>query len=222
MTENSQSFSEDPKNKNPKKSEALWLMSFSDMSLVLLCFFVLMLSTMKPNKEKFKHIKEGITSKKKIKKTDSVKSIAKQLNRIIKKKKLENTASITHDSDGLHIEFKDGLMFNAGSAGLKKQSFATVREVMKVIARINSDYKINIEGHTDDVPFRGSQFHNWELSADRGFSIMRVLQQMGVPDHRLSVTAYAHTRPKIPYKGLKGKPLKLARASNRRVVIWLE
>ncbi|NRA45240.1 MAG: OmpA family protein [Oligoflexales bacterium] len=222
MNDHTQSGSDEPKNKNPKKSEALWLMSFSDMSLVLLCFFVLMLSTMKPDKEKFKHIKEGITSEKKVKKTDSVKSIARQLKKIIKKKKLENAASITHDSDGLHIEFKDGLMFNAGSAGLKKQSLATVQEVMRVIAKINSDYKINIEGHTDDVPFRGSQFHNWELSADRGFSIMKQLQRLGVPDNRLSVTAYVHTRPKVPYVGLKGKPLKLARASNRCVVIWLE
>ncbi|MFK7823760.1 MAG: flagellar motor protein MotB [Oligoflexales bacterium] len=221
MTESSKG-PEEPKNKNPKKSEALWLMSFSDMSLVLLCFFVLMISTMKPNKEKFKHIKEGIIAEKKIKKTDSVKSIAKQLNRIIKEKKLQKTASVTHDADGLHIEFKDGMMFKAGSSGLKKKSIKTVREVMKVIAKVNSDYQINIEGHTDDVPFRGAKFYNWELSADRGFSIMKELQRMGVPAKRLSVTAYAHTRPKVPYAGLEGKPLKLARASNRRVVIWLE
>lgn len=222
MSENSPAGLEAPKNKNPKKSEALWLMSFSDMSLVLLCFFVLMISTMKPNKEKFKHIKEGIITEKEIKKTDSIKSIAKQIKKIIKKKDLEKAASVTHDSDGLHIEFKDGLMFNAGSSGLKKQSLATVREVMKVIAKINSDYKINIEGHTDDVPFRGSQFHNWELSADRGFSIMKEFQQLGVADERLSVTAFAHTKPKVPYLGLKGGPLKQARASNRRVVILLE
>lgn len=213
---------ETPRNSNPKKSEALWLMSFSDMSLVLLCFFVLMISTMKPNKEKFKHIKEGITTEKEIKKTDSVKSIAKEIKKIIKEKKLENAASVTHDSSGLHIEFKDGLMFNGGSAGLKKKSLATVREVMKVIAKINSDYNINIEGHTDDVPFRGASFYNWELSADRGFSIMREFQRLGVPDQRLSVTAFAHTKPKVAYTDLKGIPLQRARASNRRVVIILE
>mgnify|MGYP001282664375 CR=1 FL=1 len=48
-------------NQSPKtkKSEALWLMSFSDMSLVLIAFFVILVSTMSPNKNKFEFMKEG-------------------------------------------------------------------------------------------------------------------------------------------------------------------
>ena len=56
-------MNEEEQNSKPKKvqkGEALWLMSFSDMSLVLLTFFVLLISMMSPNKNKFeqKRLKE--------------------------------------------------------------------------------------------------------------------------------------------------------------------
>ena len=179
---------------------------------------------MKPHKEKFKHIKEGLIAEKKIKKTDSIKSVSKKLKKIIKNKKLEKAASITHDSNGLHIEFKDGLLFQPGSAAIKLVNQKTIQQVLKAIAKINSDYQIHVEGHTDDSVMQGSIKYpsNWELSASRGFSIMRELVSIGIKENRVSVTAFAHTRPKVPYKGLKGKKLKLARSANRRVVVWLE
>ena len=211
------------RNKNPKKSESLWLMSFSDMSLVMLCFFVLMISTMKPNKEKFKHVKEGfnVTSKDP-KRSNDIRTIENKLKNIIKVRKLEKVAEVNKNSDGLQLEFKDGMMFTAGSSKIKSKSLETVREVMSVISGIDEDYKINIEGHTDDLPFKGSQLNNWKLSADRGFTIMQEMHKSGVSEEKISVTAYAYTKPKVPYKGLEGEELKSARSSNRRVVIWLE
>lgn len=210
--------------KSVKKSEALWMLSFSDMSLVLLCFFVLMISTMKPDKEKYKHIKEGMNTETPEKKTDSIKSVAQKIEKVIKKKKLQKNANITIDSEGLHIEFKDGMLFKSGSSKLKQKSVKAVDSILKIISNVNDEYQINIEGHTDDVPIRGSIKYpsNWELSASRAISLMHRLQGKGVPESRLSVRAYAHTRPKVPYKNLNGRALAKARAINRRVVIWIE
>ena len=211
--------------KTPKKSESLWLMSFSDMSLVMLCFFVLMISTMKPDKDKFQHVQEGLSKEKPLKESKNNKSISeieKKLKDIIKVKKLEKVAAVDKSSAGLQLEFKDGMMFSPGSAGIKRKSLETVREVMSVISEVQSNYNITIEGHTDDLPFKGSKINNWKLSANRGFTIMQELHKSGIPEGRVSVTAFAHTRPKIPYEGLRGKELAKARASNRRVVIWLE
>ena len=54
-------------------------------------------------------------------------------------------------------------------------------------------------------------------------SLMRIFNKLGVSEKQVSVTAYAHTRPKVPYKGLKSKrKLKAARAENRRVVIRID
>jgi len=210
--------------KKGKKSEALWLMSFSDMSLVLLCFFVLMISTMKPNKEKFEHIKDGMAAKVDVKKQDSLKSLSKKIEKMIKKKKLQKNAQVTYDSDGLHIEFKDGLLFKSGSANTNPKFAKVTKDVMAVIAKMAPKYRMIIEGHTDDTPVRknGKFRSNWELAASRGFSLMRKFHKMGVGEKKVSVVSYAHTRPKIPIANLTGKRLRRARSSNRRVVIWIE
>ena len=47
------------KKKEVKKSESLWLMSFSDLSLVMLCFFILLVSMMEMKKRDFDHFKQG-------------------------------------------------------------------------------------------------------------------------------------------------------------------
>ena len=209
-------------NKNPKKSEAIWLMSFSDMSLVLMCFFVLMLSTMKPDKEKFKHVKEGFDSSNRHSSRTGIKEIEKKIREIIEEKKLKKNAVVTHSNEGLILEFKDGMMFQVGSAELKTQSLKVVRSVLSEMSKIHSDYEVKIEGHTDDVPFNGSHLENWLLSANRGFSIMQELTKLGISEKRISVTAYAHTKPKVSTENLRGRDLARARASNRRVVIRLE
>ena len=210
--------------KKVQKSEALWMMSFSDMCLVLLCFFVLMIATMKPDKEKFNHVKEGMVAETHLKKTDSMKQVSSQLKKIIQEKKLSQKAQVTYDADGLQIELKNQLVFQSGSAALNRNFDTAAREVMRLVAKLGQRYHLKVEGHTDDAPSgrRGRGDQNWELSAARGFSMMRKLQQFGVAADRLSVVAYAHTRPKVSVKGLRGKQLANARAKNRRVVIRIE
>lgn len=213
-----------PKRKGAQKGEALWLMSFSDMVLTLLCFFLLLISTMKPNKDKFKNVRNGMETQHSEAKADSAAAIAGKVQKLLKDQKMADSVAMVNDADGLHMEFKDGLLFESGATLLKSRNLATIQAVLGVIAGIDRSYHIHIEGHTDDLPLQGSQGlgSNWELSAARGFTIMRHFHTLGVPESRIAVTAYAHTRPKIPYQGLRGQALARARAANRRVVIWLE
>lgn len=214
---------EEPVRKQVKKSEALWMMSFSDMALVLMCFFALLLSTMKPDKEKFKHVKEGFVEEITKKKDKPLNQVAKEIKEKIKEKKLSKVASVTKTSDGLAIEFKNGILFSPGLAGLKSKHRATLQEVMKVVADIGEEYDIRVEGHTDDLGLGSKNRYrsNWELSAARAASMLMELQELGISERRMQVIGYAHTRPKIEVANLKGKQLKLARARNRRVVIWI-
>ncbi len=206
-----------------KKGEALWLMSFSDMALVLLCFFVLLISVMKPNKSKFENVKDGMQTDEQVKEK-SLKSASKEIKKVIKEKKLNKAASVEYDAKGLHIEFKDGLLFEQGSSVTNQKFRKTVNDVLQTIASAGENYKLIIEGHTDDVPLAsGGQYpSNWELAASRGVALLRSLEAMGVSESKMSVVSYAHTRPKIPYRNLSGSELRRARAANRRVVIWLE
>ncbi|MFK7871709.1 MAG: flagellar motor protein MotB [Oligoflexales bacterium] len=206
-----------------QKGEALWLMSFSDMALVLLCFFVLMISVMKPDKQKYESVKEGIKQTEELDK-ESLQALAEKLKKVIKKRKLDHAAGVEYDSDGLRIEFKDGVLFASGSSKSNPEYRKMVRGVLKIISRVGKRYRMIIEGHTDDVPIRGNPLFpsNWELSASRGFSLMRSFHRLGIEDRRISVVAYAHTRPKVSIQGLKGKDLRKARSANRRVVVWVE
>src|SRR3970282_848962 len=85
-----------------------------------------------------------------------------------------------------------------------------------------------VEGHTDDVPIRTRRFPtNWELSSARATNVAAYARQVGLPDSRLSIRAYASERPRVPYtdatgKRLTGRELQGARQKNRRVEIILE
>lgn len=222
--EPSKPISEKLTSKKGKKSEALWMASFSDMCLVLLCFFVLMMSIMKPDKKKYEHMKDGLSAKVTEKKEQNLHQLPEEISKIIEEKKLSQAAQVNFDSDGLHIEFKDGLLFKTGSAAPNPKFQKITDEVLQVISTAKSRYSMKIEGHTDDLPLRksGKYPSNWELSAARGFTLMRNFKEFGVPEEQLSVVAYAHTKPKVAIEGLKGRELKKARAANRRVVIWIE
>jgi chemotaxis protein MotB len=73
---------------------------------------------------------------------------------------------------------------------------------------------IRVEGHTDNKPISTVAFYsNWELSAARAGSVVRVLQAQGVGPERLAVIGYGDTRPVQPNDSEQG------RNANRRVVV---
>jgi chemotaxis protein MotB len=206
-----------------KKDEGLWLMSFSDMSLILMSFFILQLSFSTIDKKKIEIVTEAVKGDKFDAKKDSLNAVNKRIANEIKRLKLDKSAQVTIDSMGVVVEFKDGLLFSVGSADNNPQFSSVVSQVMKVIASSPQIYQIKIEGHTDDVPMKSAKHEsNWELSASRAISLMRQFESKGVTQNRMSIQAFAHTRPKIPTLGLVGVKLADARSANRRVVIRIE
>lgn len=206
-----------------KKKEALWLTSFSDLSMILIAFFVLQLSYSKVDKKKYDNVQTAMNAKIVEKKTDNLRVIDEKLRKELQKMKLDKSASVKLDATGLIVEFKDGLLFTSGSSRANPQFEQTVGSVMKLIATTPDRYHIVIEGHTDDTPINSKEFRsNWELSAARGFALMRQFKDRGVREDRMSVEAFAQTRPAMPISGLKGEALAKARAANRRVVVRIE
>lgn len=179
---------------------------------------------MKQDKEKFEHIKEGMVEKNNVNQTESMRQVADKLKKVIEQKKLTSVAEVKYDADGMQIELKNKLLFKSGSFALNENFDKAAHQIIKLLTKLGNNYQIKIEGHTDDVPYHDSAGHftNWELSAARGFAMMRKLQEAGIKENHLSVVAYAHTRPKVPYEGLKAKALERARAANRRVIIRIE
>jgi len=102
-----------------------------------------------------------------------------------------------------------------GQAQLHPTSVKAMQAVAEVLAA--SDFPIIIEGHTDNVPINTLQFpSNWELSAVRATTVLRLFADAGVGAERLTAIGYGETRPVEPNLLAEG------RARNRRVTIMIE
>jgi chemotaxis protein MotB len=209
-----------PKKIKIKKGEALWLLSFSDLSMILISFFVMLLANAHTEKQKVERVKDPIEDTRKLR---NLSGLQHRIESEVKKQGLQASAQVTVDANGLSVEFKDSLLFGQGSAASNPKFAKVVGSVMNVIAGADERYDLILEGHTDDTRVVGGLFpSNWELSAARGITLMRQFEKRGVDPKRMYVKAFADTRPKVPIAGLKGAQLAQARAANRRVVIRIE
>lgn len=204
-----------------KKSEALWMLTFADLSFILMCFFALLLSMSTLNTKKFDNIIEGFDATKRVKKTRSLEQIRKLVEREVRKRRLQYAVSVNLDADGLAIEFKSKLLFQSGSGSINPQHAKVTSSIFQIIAKAPKKYGISIEGHTDDVPLsgRGRYKNNWDLSSARAIAVLKDLSKRKISTKRMKVIALADTKPKIPITKQRGIHLKNARAKNRRVVI---
>ena len=116
-------------------------------------------------------------------------------------KNLKAYVDIKLADDGLRIdllEAKESLFFDSASARVKPEARNLLSRIAVELRKLPS--KVIIEGHTDIRPLaRGSDYTNWELSADRANSARRVMEAAGLRENQISqVRGYAATRPRDP------------------------
>ncbi|HET8725873.1 MAG TPA: flagellar motor protein MotB [Alphaproteobacteria bacterium] len=95
---------------------------------------------------------------------------------------------IDQTPDGLRIQIVDQerfSMFPIGSAEMYDQTRQLMGLVAQVIGKLPQ--KLSIAGHTDSTPYAdGSDYDNWELSADRANASRRALAEAGIPSDRIA------------------------------------
>jgi len=103
--------------------------------------------------------------------------------------------------------------FESGSAEMKSASQPAFDRIANMLRQ--RDYRLRIEGHTDDVPIHTARFSsNWELSTARATEIVRLLiVRDGFAPDRLSAAGYAEYHPIASNGTVEG------RGMNRRVDI---
>ena len=118
----------------------------------------------------------------------------------------------------LTVDVAEQLFFDSGRANLKD----TGKQVLQKVADSLKSYEdkaIRIVGHTDNVPISGGLQKtfpsNWELSAARATTVVRFLQDNGIPPERLVATGRAEYAPVAPNDSAEG------RQKNRRIEITL-
>jgi outer membrane protein OmpA-like peptidoglycan-associated protein len=100
------------------------------------------------------------------------------------------------------------LYFDFNSDTLREESEPTLREIADVLRR-RADWKLNVEGHTDNI---GGDRSNLDLSRRRAASVKGALvSRYRIDGSRLTTEGYGASRPKDTNDTLEG------RARNRRV-----
>ncbi len=100
-----------------------------------------------------------------------------------------------------------GIEFESGKATIKQKSFTLLDQVAALFLE-NSNYIIEVQGHTDNV---GNPELNKALSDRRAHAVMDYLIQKGVGAERLSAVGYGQDQPIADNKTKEG------RQKNRRV-----
>jgi len=121
---------------------------------------------------------------------------------------------VTQSARGVNVEINASVLFSPGDARLSGESIEALRAVADVLR--NDDHAIQVEGHTDSVPIRNAQFpSNWELSAVRASSVVRLFIDAGIPEKRLTAVGHGPTKPVGPNDTAEG------RLRNRRVSVMI-
>ena len=96
----------------------------------------------------------------------------------------------------VYISLADNMLYKSGSYEISDQAMATLSKIAKII-KDYSDYEVLVEGNTDDVPISRTNIRdNWDLSALRASSVVRVLQdKFGVNPSRLTAGGRGEYNP---------------------------
>ena len=106
---------------------------------------------------------------------------------------------------------EDRVKFKLDSAELSDDAKAALDEFGNKVKVLDTQYFIEIQGHTDDT---GSERHNEDLGQRRADSVRRYLsREHKLPLARMSTISYGDT---LPLESNKTRP---GRESNRRVVL---
>jgi chemotaxis protein MotB len=218
-----------PKNKKNKfpipptlPSSSNWLVSYADMMTLIACFFILMMAFANFDPVGFTKKTQEIArhfNKDKFKSSDSpFKKIEEE---VAIHPELEFFTKTSINDNELLITFSGTVLFPENNYKLSDELLDKVDTLIKIIKTYDPNFRILIEGHTDNQTLsESSPFKSlWELSAMRSAQVAARFEFFGFdPKHIVSI-GLADTKPLKPNEDEKGEPLEENMKFNRRISI---
>lgn len=204
-----------------------WLVTYADAITILMAFFVMMFSISEPSPEKFDEVAGGILEEmdgKNAAKAEALLVMAQEMQETMNSFDESGDASVDRSDEGMTFNFKSSSMFKGGSAIVVEDAEPLLDRVAQLVSLMGiTNYMVEVEGHTDDVPIKTKQYpSNWELSAARAAAVVRWLIGRGVEPDRLRAIGYGSTQPVVPNLNEDGEGIPENREENRRIVIKIE
>ena len=153
------------------------------------------------------------------KQLEAVRSTQDELVASLQQEISDQKVQVERIRDRLRVDMVDEVLFDSGEATLKPAGVEVMRKVGAILKKA-ADRRVEVQGHTDNVPIRGAlatRFPtNWELSAARSINVVRFLQdQAGLDPKLLYASASSEYRPRDTNDTDQG------RRRNRRIEILL-
>ncbi len=118
--------------------------------------------------------------------------------------------AVKRNDQYVEVAIRTDILFTSGSAELSPRAIEPLQALAATLAPLPNP--VRVEGHTDDRPINTIAFpSNWELSAARAASVVRLLRATGVNASRLAVVGLGEFRP------LQANTTADGRNANRRV-----
>lgn len=218
------------KNKYKKKSsfardggDENWLISYADLMTLLWGFFVILSAFSVPNANLLEKLKKTTAESMGGEYERPFSELTDELKLILKEVGLENVTKLENSSEGVKLSIRAQYFFNSGDARINDQAYLVLKKIGNVLRNSKENIMIFVEGHTDDVPIHNSYFpSNWELSASRASSVVRLFEEMGIRKEVLRPIGLSDTKQTESVANLSGEALNVARAKNRRIVIRVQ
>ncbi len=224
----------------PPEGAPEYMATYGDMMTLLLCFFVLLLSMAEMDAKKFEiaassfqQALSGVMESlptiaiheqvilPKLGGDDQNKKMAveavERMRRFVQSDEdLKEAIKVEVTDKGLAIRISDPVGFGTGSDQLEPKLREVLTGMLDIIKDID-ERDIRVEGHTDDVPISTPRFpSNWELSAARSLSVVKLFYEGGEDPAKLSAVGYGEFRPLVPNTSTQNK------RKNRRIEIFVE
>jgi chemotaxis protein MotB len=145
---------------------------------------------------------------------EALKKLAQDLSSALAPLVKEGKVRVTQTALGVSVDINASVLFDPGEARLAPDSEQALRALGVVLK--NDTHALQVEGHTDDTKIANTLYpSNWELSAVRASSVVRLFIDSGVAPQRLTAVGRASNLPVSSNDTAQGK------ARNRRVTVTI-